>query len=105
MARCGIGLVLSHVLCGSKVIAVLDQQPGGSSRVAPVPTSADQDPRAPELLAVESELQIALLQRSRYVLLVRRPSSLIPQHHRTSSVLTCGDHALEARVLDRVILD
>src|SRR6185503_9817829 len=67
---------------------------------------ANEGPASFELSAVEREAQLALLQRDGGVYIVEhlvRP--LVPDHHRSAAVLALGDHALESRVLERVVLD
>ncbi len=101
-------------LCGAN--SVMSTSPAQSSRClisshdrSPLPPGiaaarAHQHPRAFQLVAVERELQVALLQRRVHVVGLRRPRALVPQHDDAGAV-ALGDHALERAVLDRMILD
>ena len=71
---------------------------------SPAPAGADEHPRALQLVAVERELEVALLQRRIDVVDFRRPRALIPQHHDAGAV-AFRDDAFERAVLDRMILD
>ena len=94
--------LLGDVVGRGPVVAVLDQEPALAALVAARP---HEHPRAAELLAVERELELALLQRGFRRRALRRPRALVPDHHGAAAVLAGRDHALELRVLDRVILD
>ena len=59
-----------------------------------------EHPRAFQLVAVERELEVALLQRRVDVVGLRRPRALVPQHDDAGAV-AFRDHALERAVLDR----
>src|SRR5206468_2276355 len=75
-------------------IARLDKEPLLSTR-------AHETPRSVELLAAHLELDRALAEGS----LEELPRADVPDHHGAAAVFTRGDDALEARVLDRVVLD
>ena len=71
----------------------------------PAPSAgAHQHPRSFELVAVERELQVALLQRRIDIVDFRRPGALVPQHHDAGAV-AFRDDSFERAVLDRMILD
>ena len=76
-----------------------------SSQLRPPPPAAvaaagaHEHPRSLQLVAVERELQVALLQRRVDVVGLRRPRALIPEHDDAGAV-ALGDHALERAVLD-----
>jgi hypothetical protein len=86
-----------------RVVTILDEQP-----VLPVlaglAAHAHQVPDALETLAVQTELQLAgAIARSGIA--DGLPRAAVPQHHRAAAVLAGRNDALEAAVLDRVILD
>ena len=97
---------------------MLDQQPcpavartrGPSARCvaaarARVPTArAHEDPRPLQLVAVQRELEVALLERRIHIGALRRPRAAVPEHHDACAV-AFGNHALEFTVLERMILD
>src|SRR5690606_4331012 len=62
-------------------------------------TGAHQRPRALELAAFKNEVDMVLVR-----LAVDLPVAGIPEHHGAAAVLTLRDHALEAAVIQGVIL-
>jgi hypothetical protein len=93
------------------VVAVLDEEPrrlplaAAAAAAATAPAlGAHEHPRALQLVAVERELQVALLQRGFDVVGLWRPGTRVPQHHDAGAVAG-RNHALELAVLDGVILD
>ena len=98
----GASSAMSRLL--GPLVAVLDEQPGGLASRRP-PARPHQHPRALQLLAVEPELQLALLQRRVHVLGLGSPRAAVPDHHGAAAVLALRNDALELVVLDRVVLD
>src|SRR5579862_2388672 len=86
-----------------RLVLALDQQPVVAallrSRAQP-----HQMPAAVQFLAVEIEGQMPLGQPLVRIAL-GRPMTAIPDHHGTSAIFALRDGALEAVVLDRVVLD
>ena len=70
----------------------------------PLALRAHQHPRAFQLVAVERELQVALLQRRVHVVDLGRPGAEVPEHHDAGAVAG-RDDAFELAVVERVILD
>ena len=69
---------------------------------------ADLDDReaALELLAVEAELEFALVDGPRRVVgFLRLPSAPVPDDHVAAAVLAFGNDALEVEIGDRVVFD
>jgi hypothetical protein len=95
-------LLLRDVLRAGVLVPMLDQEPRGPL-LAPAPR-ADQDPGAVELLAVQGELELALLQGGVHVVDLRSPGAPVPDHHRAAAVLPLRDDSLERVVLDGVVL-
>ena len=65
---------------------------------------AHQHPLALEPLAVEDELELALLQR-RVGVADRLPGALVPEHHGAAAILALRDRAFEVAVVERMVLD
>ena len=63
-----------------------------------------QHPRSFQLVAVQRELQVALLQRRIHVVDFRRPRAAVPEHHDAGAV-AFRDDAFELAVVERMILD
>ena len=63
-----------------------------------------EHPRSLQLVAVQRELQVALLQRRVDVVDFGRPRAAVPEHHDAGAV-AFGNDALELAVLERMILD
>ena len=87
-----------HIDGGSVPVRPLHEEPLPAARV-------DKDPPAPQLLAVQREDDPALAKRlveAFIALELVRPD--VPDHDRTAAVLALGDHTLEARVVERVVL-
>jgi len=82
------------------LVLVLQQQP----RLRVVPLDLDEGPAAVELLAVQLELQLALLQGLRGVE-HGRPRPAVPEHDGARAVLALRDHVLERAVVEGVVLD
>src|SRR5206468_7517158 len=83
----------------SVCVAPFDQQPLARS-------GPHQGPSPLELVAVEPEAQLALPQRDGGIDVVEHlVDALVPDHHRAATIFALGDHALEARVFERLILD
>src|SRR5438445_4786373 len=106
-ARDALGSRLEHVElpCRARLtVAMLDQEP--ATLIAPVPTSAAdlrEHPATVELRSLERELQRAN-SVSRLWVSLGPPGAAVPQNDRARAILACRDGALEARVLERVIL-
>ena len=86
-----------------ELVAALDQKP----RLLPLAgprVHAHQMPMAVKLVAVQLEVEMALLHGLVRVF-VRRPGALVPDHHRAAAILALGDDALELVVFDRMIFD
>src|SRR5262249_49813154 len=64
---------------------------------------AHQVPATLQLVARERELELALREAGARVA-DRLPGAAVPDHDRAAPILSFGDHALEARVLERVVL-
>ena len=86
-----------------EVVALLDQEP--VLALALLALQPDQHPAAEELLAVEAELQRAAAIPFVGVLLQRRPVAVVPDDHAAGAVLAAGDGALEAAVVEGMVLD
>jgi len=86
-----------------RLVALLDEQPVVAA-LAVAPLQAHQHPAAVQLGAVQDELEIALLVAGGGIP-VGLPPAAIPQHHGAAAVLAGRDDALEAAILDRVVLD
>src|SRR5262249_57981726 len=84
-------------------IALLQQQPVLAA-LARAASHARQRPAAAQLLARQPELELAAAIAFRGVA-HGCPLAAIPQQHVTSSVLARRDRALEAGVVERMILD
>src|SRR6185312_14231022 len=84
------------------LVALLDEEPRLLALVL-VAVHAHQRPAPVELLAVELELELAFT-----VALARiaegQPFAAVPNDHGASAVLPGRDHALEARVGERMVL-
>ena len=81
----------------------LDQEP----RLLPFARAlahAHQMPVALQLLAVQLEIEMALLHALVRIVL-RRPGAAVPDHHGAAAVLAFRDGAFELVVFDRMILD
>ena len=61
-------------------------------------------PVAFQLLALEAELQVALLV-AEFGVELGRPGAAVPDHDRAGAIFARGDDALEAAVFERVIFD
>ena len=86
------------------LVPFLDQEPAPAVRVAPVaPPEADQGPASAKLLAGEGELQPAFTQPGDRIA-GGHPGAPVPHENRSATVLARGDDALEAAVLERVVL-
>ena len=88
------------------VVAMFDEEPAAiavPTRAGIPPAGAHEHPRSLQLVAVERELEIALLQRGVDVVGLRRPRADVPQHDDAGAV-AFGNHALEFAVRDRMIL-
>src|SRR4029077_10480914 len=92
--RCDVSL-------GSKLIAVLDQEP---RRFAAESARAHEYPGTIQLDAVQRELQIALLERGVHVGHFRRPGAAVPYHDRTATVFAFRNDSFETAIFDGVIL-
>ena len=86
------------------LVTLLDEQPL-VLLVAPGAARVHQHPAAPQPLAVQPELELALLEARAGVVAERLPGAGVPQHHRAAAVLAPGDRALEVAVLDGMVLD
>ena len=106
-ARDALGSRLEHVElpCRARLtVAMLDQEP--ATLIAPVPTSAAdlrEHPATVELRSLERELQRAS-SVGRLRVSLGPPGAAVPQHDRARAILACRDGALEAGILERVIL-
>src|SRR4029453_6173123 len=69
-------------------VAMLDQQPVGALLVLPI-AHAGEDPATLELLAFQSEIQLALAVRLLRVVAI--PVSAIPHHHGAAAVLALSE--------------
>jgi hypothetical protein len=86
-------------------VVVLDQQPTWSL-FALAALHTHQHEAALQPLAVEDDLQVALLQALvRVGPGFRLPIAAVPEHHRAAAVLALGDGAFEIAVVERVVLD
>ena len=86
-----------------ELVGRLDQQP----RLLPFARAlahAHQMPVALELLAVQFEIEMALL-HALVRIVFRRPGAAVPDHHGAAAVLALRDGAFEFVVFDRMILD
>ena len=81
----------------------LDQQPRLLPLAGPL-AHPHQMPVAVELLAVQLEIEMALL-HGLVRIVVRRPGAAIPDHHGAAAILALRDGAFELVVFDRMILD
>ena len=69
----------------------------------PRPRHPDERPAALQPLAVQAELQLALLQA--FVRIVERlPGAAVPQHDGAAAILALRDGAFEAAIFERVVL-
>src|SRR5580658_1164723 len=99
VADCRARLFQRDVFGGCVLIAMLDQEPRLPRMAATETARAHEHPRTLQLLAVESEFQIALRQRGVNVLCFRSPGSLVPHHHGSTAVFAFRDHTFEIRVI------
>src|SRR3954454_5140903 len=89
------------------LVPVLDEEPLGLALL--VAASANQHPGAAQPLALQHELEVALLISSPYpsdrirIAAAVGVGTPVPQHHRTASVLALGNGTLEAVVLDGMV--
>ena len=93
-----VGLAFSGVF-----VAVLDQEPVGALAAVAVAPHPHQNPAALQLVAVQGELQVALLEAALGV--IGFPGAAIPQHDGAAAILAFGNGAFEITVIERVILD
>src|SRR3954447_9303769 len=84
-------------------VAMLDQQPVGPLTAVAVIAHSHQDPTAVQLLAMESELEVALLEPARGV--VRLPIAAVPEQDSPAAILAFGNGAFEVAVVERMIFD
>ncbi len=82
---------------------MFDQKPSGPRGIFAKATSAHQDPRTLELLALKRELDLTPLQRTVHIGTFGFPSSLVPYHHGSGSILARGDHSFKIRIFDGVL--
>ena len=103
----GDGAILVENIVGlaffGELVAVLDQQPVGALAAAAVVAHAHQHPTAVQLLAIQRELQVALLEAG--LGSVGFPVAAVPQLHRAAAILSLGNGAFEIAVIERMILD
>jgi hypothetical protein len=82
------------------VVVLVEQQP-----LLLVAASPDEHEPAPQLLAVQVEVQVAGIDgREGILALGERPGAPVPHDHVPTAVLTVRDHALEVEVAERVVL-
>src|SRR5262249_1064214 len=95
----------ADLVAGSGVcVTLLDQEPGLATLIpSRPPPDPDESPAAVQLRAVEREFQLAGSERSDGMS-DGSPGTPVPQENGAASVLACRDYALEAPVLERVIL-
>jgi hypothetical protein len=83
----------------------LDQQPIVSFRItAPASLHAHKMPTTFQPLAMELEVETPFLVAARRIT-YRRPSSLIPKHHRAAAIFALRNRAFEGAVGEGMILD
>src|SRR5262249_57628294 len=85
-----------------RLVMRLDEQPV-LALLARAATHAHEMPRAGELLAVEREIELALLEPALGIAL-GLPGAAIPDHHGAAAVLALRDDAFALVVFDRVVL-
>src|ERR1041384_6457194 len=96
-ARCGGAKFYgSDVQARNGLITVLDQEP------LTLPHS-HQHPGPAQFLAIECEFQVSFSQCSVDIRNFGLPRAMIPDHHRSTTVLSFGNHAFKTIVLDGVI--
>ena len=88
----------SRCLISSQLVRLL------SPPAVAAPFHAHQHPAAFEPLAVQGELQVALLQ-ALVRIAFRDPVAAVPQLHRAAAILALRDGALEVAVVERMVLD
>ena len=94
--------VLSHRM----VVMVLDQQPIGALATVAVVTHPNEHEASVQPLAVQHELEVALLHRLfRRLAALRLPVAPIPEHDRAATILALRDRAFEITIVERVVLD
>jgi hypothetical protein len=86
------------------LVTLLDQEPAPAVPIAAGPPAQPYEhPAAVKFLARERELQLAGAKPG-FGIAHGRPGAPIPEENRAAPVLSLGDDALEASVLERVIL-
>ena len=85
-----------------RLVVGLEQQPV-LGLLARLGFHAHEMPLAFQLLAVQVELEMALLVAERGIE-IGRPRALVPDHDRAAAVLAFGDDALEAAIVERMVL-
>src|SRR5690242_19947708 len=85
---------------------MLDQQPTPAlPRCArPASAGANQHPRAFQLHALQTELQLALLKRLIDIIDFGQPGSLVP-HHDDSGAISLRNNALEVCIIQGMVLN
>src|SRR6185437_8900930 len=92
-------VVLLTFLC--IFIAMLDQEPVGAIAAIAVVAHAHQHPASLQLVAIEAELEIALLETRGGI--DRFPIAAIPQLHRAAAILPLRDRAFEIAIVERMV--
>ncbi|MHC2386025.1 hypothetical protein ACVIHB_000841 [Bradyrhizobium liaoningense] len=82
-------------------VTMLDQEPVGALAAGAVVAHAHQDPASMQLLAVQGELQIALLEAGFRI--IRFPRAAVPQHHRAAAILPFRNRAFEIAIVERMV--
>ncbi len=84
-----------------EIVAMLDEKPVGALAAVAVVAHPDQHPASMQLLAMQRELQIALLESPFRI--VGFPIAAVPELHRAAAILPLGDGAFEIAVIQRMI--
>src|SRR5262245_61491740 len=88
-----------------RVVVLLDEEPVLLAVSRLLAVHAHQGPAALELLAVESELELAfLVVLDGIALALGDPGAAVPQEHGAAAVLSRGDDALEITVVEGMVL-
>src|SRR5260370_28150866 len=82
---------------------MIDEQPTGAFRAAEAGLGTNQDPRSTKLFSMESEFQISVTKSSVDIRNFGSPSTSIPEHDGTASILAFRNYAFERAVVERMI--
>src|SRR5260370_33755467 len=82
---------------------MIDEQPTGAFRAAEAGLGTNQDPRSTKLFSMESEFKISVTKSSVDIRNFGSPSTSIPEHDGTASILAFRNYAFERAIIERMI--